>query len=286
MLQQSIDNTVQVSRCEPEGEVILNRRKEEEEEKEKEKRQQQIERDKGEEHKAFEDYTKRRTEVKRGSYTFLLRDDQNLRLVTEQKPVIPELAPFPSTREIEKFSLLEALREETAIKDPDTIYEKCCENVKCLSEYGTLDKYILSDEEAAVLCATTKLTENGLDLSDLFQSSKGKTTNKLVVLLLKSLRKLPQYRGTLYFGRGSDNPMHRVRKSCFMRHPFCFASSSMTLVREELEKFKFKEIFKTENCWGYDISDFVCTENKGPGYCKMSYICTLDKSFFLCRNKQ
>ena len=284
MPRPASDGTVQVSRNELEGEVVLNRENEEEEEEEL----QCIERDKEDEEEddeTFEGCIRRKVGTKRGSYIFVLRDDQGTQLVTEQKPFFPELVPFPSGYEIEKLLLLEALREETAIKDPDTIYKKCFEEVKILRECGTLDKYILSDEEAAVLCATTKLFENEFNFRKLFQPCKEKASSKFAVLLLKSLRKLPQHKGTLYFGRGSSGTLQERVKGQFLRHPFCFASSSMAVIREGLEKFKFKQVFRVEDCWGYDISDFVCTKDKEPSNCKIFLtIYTLCNPLFILYN--
>ena len=265
MLQQN--DTTQASKDVSIGEAILNRGKEEEEEK-----LQCIERDKEDEEEddeTFEGFI--RSKVKRSGHTFLLRCNQDTQPTTERKPVFPKLAPFPSSCGIEKLSLLEALRNETVIADPDALYKKCCESAKCLREYGTLDKHILSDEEAAVLCATTKLAESGLDFNEMLQSSKEKALSTFAVLLLKSLRKLPQHRGTLYFGRGSNETLQERVKGQFLRRPFCFTSSSMAAIRDDISKFKFKEISSVEDCWGYDLSDFVCTEDCEQGYCKKYY---------------
>lgn len=261
MLQQNID---EVSRSEPEGEVALNRRKELEEEE-----LQQIERDKHEEDEIFERYIRRRAAAKRRGYTFAPRGDLGAQPTTERKPAFPKLVPFPSCCKIEELSLLEALREEPAITEPDALYRKCFEDVRHLKECGILDKYILSDEETVVLCVTTKLTESGFNFDEMLQSCKEKVPSRFAMLLLKSLRKLPQYKGTLYFGRGSDKPMHKVRKGCFVCYPFYLTSSSMATIRGNLIKFKFKQVFRVENCWGYDISDFVCAEDKGSDYCKI-----------------
>ena len=78
---------------------------------------------------------------------------------TKEKPQMPESKPPES---LEVASLLEALRSEPKVENPDFIYNRAVEILNTLKENGTLDKFILSDEEAATLCAVPLLIEAGL----------------------------------------------------------------------------------------------------------------------------
>ena len=173
-----------------------------------------------------------------------------------KRPQIPE---FKLPESFEVTSLLEALRSEPKVTDPDLIYSKAMERLNIIKEDKTLDKYILDDEEAATLCAVPLLMKAGLDFSETVDLCKEKPPTKLFVLLLKSLRKLPQIRAVFYFGE-THNKLAQRTKNSYLQRNFVVASKSMQTVKESLEKEEgghFKEIFRVEGGWGYDIRDFI-----------------------------
>lgn len=188
----------------------------------------------------------------------------------EHKPQLTHasnLAPLNVETGVEELSLLSALREEPGIKNPNNIYKEACKHVKYLKEHGILDKYIVNDDEAATLCTVPNLLESGIDLNTAFESCAKKSPSKLVVLLLKSLRKLPQSKGTVYFGRASDEPIEKRAKGTIVLFPFIVGSYNMAKARDNLKESKFKEIFRVESCFGYDASDFVERE-EAMTHCK------------------
>ena len=177
-----------------------------------------------------------------------------------EKPQMPEFKPLES---LETSSLLEALISEPKVANSDFIYNKAMERLNMIKEDGTLDKYILSDEEAATLCAVPLLNESGLDFSEMVNSCKEKPPSKLFVLLLKSLRKLPQTRAVIYFGKANNRLTQRAKGS-YLQKNFIVASRSMQTVKESLERENgcYKEIFSVEGGWGYNIGDFVSIGSK------------------------
>ena len=174
---------------------------------------------------------------------------EELESVTE-KPQVPELKLPEST---EAASLLEALRSEPKVTNPDLIYNKAVERLNTLKEDGTHDRYILSDEETATLCVIPLLMKAGFDFSDMVDSCQEKLPSKLFVLLLKSLRKLPQTRDIFCFGETSTKLAQRAKGSYLQRN-FVVASKSMQAVKESLEKKggHCKEILCVEGGWGYE----------------------------------
>ena len=176
-----------------------------------------------------------------------------------KKPQMPNFKPLES---LETSSLLEALISEPKVANPDFIYNKTMERLNMIKEDKTLNKYILDDEEAATLCAVPLLMKAGLDFSEVVGLCKEKQPTKLFVLLLKSLRKLPQIRAVFYFGEANNRLIQRVEGSYLQRN-FVVASKSMQTVKESLEKEEgghCKEIFRVEGGWGYDIGDFIQSE--------------------------
>lgn len=166
-----------------------------------------------------------------------------------------------------KLLFFDAVREVPGIKEPDTVYEECCKRSKHLREQGILDKYIINEEEASALCAITYLKKVEFDIETLFYSLEKKDHLKLAILTLRSLRKLQRHKGTLYIGKGFDKQDEMVMKGKHLYFPFCIASPSMDYITSTLAKIKFKEIFRVEHCWGYDISDFAFSEDDTVGYC-------------------
>ena len=175
----------------------------------------------------------------------------------------PQFPRFKLPENFEVTSLLEALRSEPKVKNPDSIYSMAMESVSTIKENKTLDKYILSDEEAATLCAFPLLMEAGLDFNAAIESYKERLPSKLFVLLLKSLRKLPQTRAVFYFGVPSTKQVEKGKNS-YLQHNFVMASKNMQIVKETLEKNKEsnKEIFRVEGGWGYDVADFMQVSSK------------------------
>ena len=173
--------------------------------------------------------------------------------------------PLPKWFDVEELTLFEALKEETGIKEPYKIYVDCYAEVKHLREKHVLDKYIVSDEEAATICTIHWLLKNRFDFEALFCSCIERPPSKFMLLILKSLRKLPRYNGTLYFGTGSGSPADKIKKGKLVSYPIFFASSSLGRINDSLEKKKRKKFFRVENCWGYDISEFICGEREKTG---------------------
>ena len=173
-----------------------------------------------------------------------------------KRPQIPEFKPPES---LEVTSLLEALRSEPKVTNPDFVYSEALKMLNTIKESGTLDRYILSDEEAATLCAAPLLMKAGLDFSEAADLCKEKPPTMLSVLLLKSLRKLPQTRAVFYFGE-ANNRLPQRTKGNYLQRSYVVASRSMQAVKDSLEKEEgrlCKEIFRVEGGWGYDIGDFV-----------------------------
>lgn len=173
----------------------------------------------------------------------------------------PQMPGLKSPVSVEVTSLLEALRSEPKVSNPKSIYDDAMKRVGTLKKGKTLDKYALSDEEAATLCAVPLLMKAGINFSEFVEACKVRPPSKLFVLLLKSFRKLPQTRGIIYFGEASTSQVNRTNGSYLQRN-FVVASASMQTVKEclEGEGVDYKEIFRVEGGWGYDIGDFVQSE--------------------------
>ena len=230
----------------------------------------QAERSNEEDGETFEEFIYRRgpAERRRRNHAIALNTAYEIQQTEEIKPSLPDFAPFPEEYKTEEITLLEALEEEPETKDPRTICDECCKRVSLLKERGILDRYILSEAEAAVLCAFSFLFESGFDFRVTLLSCKEKPPSKLMVLIMRALRKLPQYRGTLYFLRGSDEPAKEKKKNELLRCPFCVSSSYTTATKDNSKRTEFKEVFRVEDGWGYDVSDFILREDEIKSYCK------------------
>ena len=163
--------------------------------------------------------------------------------LTKEKALKPiELFPFPKEIEIEKVTLLEALKEEPKIEDPEAIYEECLKCVKRLREQRILYDYVLNDDEVGALCAITKLNKSTFDLKELFKSTKKeKALSKLAVLVLRSIRKLPWFRGTFYFESSDEIPVKDKSKGYVVRPSFFLAHTGMLNVSEAEQKKYLKK---------------------------------------------
>ena len=182
----------------------------------------------------------------------------------ETKPIMPEFKPPES---LEVTSLLEALKSEPKVTNPDFVYSKAMERLNTVKEDGILDRYILNDEEIATLCAVVLLIKTGVDLSETVEACEKKPPSKLFVLLLKSLRKLPQTRSVFYFGE-ANNKVPVRKKGNYLQRNFVVTSRSMRHVKESLDKESgfYKEIFRVDEGWGYDLSAFSQAGNEGEDF--------------------
>ena len=217
----------------------------------------------------IEDYvTKKEISTTQNHHISRKRDETEH--LTKEKALKPiELFPFPKEIEIEKVTLLEALKEEPKIEDPEAIYEECLKCVKRLREQRILYDYVLNDDEVGALCAITKLNKSTFDLKELFKSTKKeKALSKLAVLVLRSIRKLPWFRGTFYFESSDEIPVKDKSKGYVVRPSFFLAHTGMLNVSESKTEKVPKKVFVAEDCWGYDISDFVFCEEKAKDSCK------------------
>ena len=182
-------------------------------------------------------------------------------------PELPELIPLGEgdVTTAEQCTLLTALQEENVtITNPDEICTMCYNNVKILKSQGTLERYVVNEEEAATLCAIFMLIEAGLDIGSLAEPCTEKKPSKLMLKLLIALRKLPQCRGVLYFERRIKRK--KKGKENFIQCPFCFVSKDLyKTVGSESKTGGKKEVFRVEDCWGYDISDFYPSDKSDKG---------------------
>lgn len=145
-----------------------------------------------------------------------------------------------------EFSL-EILKKIKIIEHPEELYAECVETTNRLSERGILDKYVITPNEAEVLCAFCIL----LSKMDSFINLLSETgVDAFIVLFLKAVRKLPQCRGRIIFfnydGLGT--------RGNGWTQPFIVGSTDIkcTPYHDDV-----KMNYKVENAWGYDISDFT-----------------------------
>ena len=184
--------------------------------------------------------------------------------------VIPEISPD---------SFLAALVEDAGIKDPEALHGNCYEAVKTLKGKRVLDKYVLNEDEAAVVCAIPMLLEEeeeeeeeeeGFLIHKMVESCTDNVPRMLLTMMLTALRKLPRYRGLLYFeGRKAKEEETSERKDGeTIRPSFCVASKDMIEENEDTKAHSNREVFRVEDGWGYDISDFVVKRDESGCYGK------------------
>ena len=208
----------------------------------------------------MEEYMRRKRTVFR---TCTLSQPMLLNSKTEHN--VPLVLPIEESKEGDSTSLLLALRQEAGIKKPEELYKNCCETVKTLKEHGILKGYIINDEEAATLCAVSSLLKTGFGFEEMFERCTKMPPSALVLVVLKALRKLPRYIDVLYFCGEMAN---RVEEKLFVSCVFSPSSRSMNFVKDGLDESKTNEIFRVEECWGYDISDFSLSKDDVAKYCK------------------
>ena len=91
---------------------------------------------------------------------------------------------------------------------------------------------------------------------------KERPPSKLMVLILIALRRLPEFRGVLYFDAGDGQAQERVEGET-VRQNFAFASTLLDSVKTaRREKKDSMEIFRVENGRGYDIGAFALTREQ------------------------
>ena len=93
-------------------------------------------------------------------------------------------------------SLKEAIEAIEATKKPKLrkVHKISIKKAQKLKKCGALDEYVLSEEDAATICVISMLTSEDRRLLFTEESYR-----KLSIVILASLRKLPQYKGDLYF---------------------------------------------------------------------------------------
>ena len=159
-----------------------------------------------------------------------------------------------------KGTLLHAFRE-LGIKDPDTFYEKCCDDAKKLRISGALDRYVLTYEEAVTVCTAFRLMKRGFCFDKVFEGEK---LSYFRMAVLVSIRKLPVYESKLLYCHKLEARIRRGKRD-IITWPFCFASKNMTIAEEFLCSNnitgRFVEVLSIEEGWGYDVSDFVLTDD-------------------------
>lgn len=188
---------------------------------------------------------------------------------------LPRLMPLKESDipTIGSDSFLAALEEEDGIKDPGTLHRGCYEIMKQLRTNRVLDKYILNEDEAAVICAIPMLLEEEKDFSirGMVESCKEKGPSKLIVMILTALRKLPRKRGIIYFESCRDDLMPRRRCGEILQPSFCVGSGCLDLEKEERDDVIYREVFRVEDGWGYDISEFALKRDEEGSYGKLRY---------------
>ena len=187
---------------------------------------------------------------------------------------MPKLVPLTggTAPEVSSESLLKALKEETEIQNPEVLYGDCYEAAKFLKESHVLDKFVLNVGEAAVLCALSKLLNSGFPIQGMIESCKEKSPSTFLTLMVTALRKLPRYRGVMYFEHESQtNPTKREKGNTF-QPSFCITSKSMNMKEERTGTGRYREIFRIEEGWGYDISEFNPIKDTNGYYGKWTNI--------------
>ena len=182
--------------------------------------------------------------------------------------------------EISSASFLEALKEEEeeecGVKDPFTIHRDCYDAVSTLRAGHTLDKYVVSEDEAAVLCAIPMLLGRGFSLRRMAEPCRdGKGPSMLMCMVLTALRKLPRYRGFMYIESEKRGKDARREEGETIQLPMCVATKEMgnesgegeeIADGDEEEEGMYREVFRVERGWGYDMGDFVLRRGEGGVY--------------------
>ena len=194
---------------------------------------------------------------------------------------LPPLEPLGEDydSEITSYSFLAALKEEEpGIKDPEALHRNCYEAMNVLRANRVLDKYVLNKDEAAVVCAIPMLLENEdfsiQGIQGMVESCEKKAPSKLLIMMLTTLRKLPRHRGLIYFEEHkSETEGEEIleRTKGEILHPsFCVASKTMVTEKKGTKTNSHREVFRVEDGWGYDISDFALKKDERGCYGKQT----------------
>lgn len=209
---------------------------------------------------------------------------QKRRPASSVRSTHPPLVPLGEDYdpEISSDSFLSALKEEEPdIKDPEALRRSCYDAVKVLKAKRVLDKYVLSENEAAVTCAIPMLLgieeegeEESFSVQKMFEFCKEKAPGKLLTMMLTALRKLPRYRGLLYFegrkaGTKTKRPLKRTEGE-ILQPSFCVASKAMIADKKGTKEHSYREVFRVEDGWGYDLSDFILKKDERGYYGKQN----------------
>lgn len=186
-----------------------------------------------------------------------------------------DLAPISSD------SFFNALKEEVGPTDSARIGKKCYEAVDFLRARRVLDRYVLNEDEAAVICAIPFLLEKDFSFKSIVESCEEKPPRKFMVMILTALRKLPRYRGFLFFEQELHEVPPKREPGSIIRFPFYVASKYMILQNEGKIAKSYTEVFKVDNGWGYDISNFVLTEDENGNYGKNAFTASIPFFTFL-----
>ena len=207
--------------------------------------------------------------------------ESNGRSGVPETPLHPSIALLGegAVPEISSASFLEALKDEEkgGIKDPFIIHRDCYEAVSTLRAGHTLDKYVVSEDEAAVLCAIPMLLGRGFSLRRMAEPCRdGKGPSMLMCMVLTALRKLPRYRGFMYIESEKRGKDARREEGETIQLPMCVATKEMGDASGEGEEIAdtvdgaeeglYREVFRVERGWGYDMGDFVLRRGEGGVY--------------------
>ena len=195
--------------------------------------------------------------------------DKDLPLFTPESvdtvPKLPRLAPL---EDYGKYTLLTAFNEERSVEDTDILYDESCSAAAKLGASGVLDKYVLNEKDATAICAAAILIKKGFNISMIADSCTKEKPGKLMVMILSALRKLPRYKGVLYYGSCTQTKRRTLGR--FIQHSFAVMSKDMSTAMLRTQSYDsgnccelFKEVRRVEGGWGYDISEF-CPEAEGP----------------------
>ena len=101
----------------------------------------------------------------------------------------------------------------------------------------------------------------GFNVSEMVESCIKEKPSKLVTMILSALRKLPRCKGVLYYG--SHKKLRGKTPGSFVQCPFIVATQNMSTISlvaqgnaEDRDNSHFDEIYRLEEGWGYDISEF------------------------------
>ena len=200
----------------------------------------------------------------------------------ELPPLVPLSEEDSRSTEISSDSFLAALKEEPGIKDPEALHRRCYETMSILKAKRVLDRYVLNEDEVAVVCAIPilleqeqqgqqeEVEEEPFSVQNMIYLCKEKPPSKLLRMLLTALRKLPRYRGIMYFeaSKVKTGKVRGRKEGDVLKFPFCAATKDMPVKRKRTKAQVYREVFRVEDGWGYDLSDFILERDEEGRYGK------------------